>query len=360
MAVDTLDTTAAAGTRRLEEIIISADSHVSEPSDLWVQRLPATFRDAAPRFGERSADKKIEGRAGGYDPHARVREMEIDGVSAEVLYPTLGLRLFGLDDVSLQQACFRVFNDWLIEYCNVAPDCLVGLGCISMYDTAQAVEELERCKRAGLKGAIIWQAPHPDLPLHSEHYDRFWAAAQELDMPVSLHILTGHNYSKDMEARKGVEHYRGSVNLKLFDAMNALFELIFYGVLHRYPRLKIVIVENEIGWLPFALQQWDYYYRRFVKNNPPPIDREPSRYFERQVYATFFNDAVGGHNFGWWGVDNCMWSNDYPHANSTWPNSLKVIERDLGHLAPEARSKLVRENVVNLYGLSLPHLGKRS
>ncbi len=104
------------------------------------------------------------------------------------------------------------------------------------------------------------------------------------------------------------------------------------------------------------LQQWDYYYRRFVGVNPPPIDRVPSEYFYRQVYATFFNDAAGGHNFSWWGVDNCMWSNDYPHPNSTWPDSLKVIERDLGHLPAEAKAKLVRENVVKLYNMKVPVL----
>jgi predicted TIM-barrel fold metal-dependent hydrolase len=177
-------------------------------------------------------------------------------------------------------------------------------------------------------------------------------------MPVNLHILTGHNYSKDglgaTGQRAGVEHYRGSVNLKAFDAINALFDLIFYGVLERYPRLKIVIVENEIGWIPFFLQQWDYYYRRKTERTAPPVSQTPSDYFYRQVYATFFDDAVGGHNLSWWGLDNCMWSNDYPHHNSTWPNSREVIARHLGHLRPEDRAKLVHGNVAALYGLKVP------
>ncbi len=339
------------------EIIISADSHVMEPVDLWQQSLPAGLRDQAPVFEKREVDQGFQGRPGGHDPNARIEEMEIDGVSAEVLYPTLGLRLFGLDDAKLQEACFRIFNDWLIEYCQVNSDRLLGVACISMYDADQAVAELERCKNAGLAGALIWQVPHPSLPFYSDHYHRFWDAAQALEMPISLHILTGHSYAKDGPNRQGgVENYRGSVNIKLYDAINSLFDFTFYGVLDRWPKLKLVIVEDEIGWIPFVLQQWDYYYRRFVAQNPPPIDRPPSEYFYRQVYATFFNDAVGGHNFSWWGVDNCMWSNDYPHPNSTWPESLKVIERDLGHLPPEARAKLVRENVVKLYDMKLPVL----
>jgi predicted TIM-barrel fold metal-dependent hydrolase len=213
------------------------------------------------------------------------------------------------------------------------------------------VEELERCRKSNLPGALVWQAPHPDLPFTSHHYERLWAAAQDLEMPISLHILTGHNYSKNLGGRTGAESYRGSVNLKTFEAITALFDLIFYGVLERFPRLKLVIVENEIGWIPFFLQQWDYYYRRFREVNPPPITQQPSEYFGRQVYATFFDDAAGGHNFSWWGADNCMWSNDYPHPNSTWPNSRQVIARDLGHLSDETRAKLVRENVAQLYGL---------
>jgi predicted TIM-barrel fold metal-dependent hydrolase len=337
-----------------DEILISADSHVMEDPELWVTRVPAALRDEAPRFPPRVLGEGFQAQPGGWDPAERVKEMATDGVSAEVLYPTLGLSLFGLDDAKMQEACFRAYNDWLIEYCQGALDRLVGIACIPVYDIEVGIAEMERCRKNGMKGALIWQAPHPDLPFHSDHYDPFWAAAQDLEMPISLHILTGHNYSKGGLRPAGVEAYRGSVNLKTAEIADALFEFIFYGILHRYPNLKLVTVENEVGWLPFYAQQWDYYYRRFRETNPPPIDREPSEYMSRQVYATFFNDAVGGHNFEWWGHDNCMWSNDYPHPNSTWPNSRRVIERDLGHLSEETRAKLVRENVARLYDIKIP------
>jgi predicted TIM-barrel fold metal-dependent hydrolase len=333
------------------ELLISADSHVMEPPDLWVTRVPAAFRDQAPNFPPHKVGEGFQKHPGGHDPHARIKEMAEDGVSAEVLYPTLGLDLFGLDDAALQEVCFGAYNDWLIEYCRVAPDRLLGIPAISVYEIDHAVKELERCHKAGLKGAIIWQAPHRDLPFHSSHYERLWAAAEDLDAPVSLHILTGHSYHKDKDRRKGVEHYRGSVNLKLLDIANALFELIFYGVLDRHPKLRIVTVENEIGWMPFILQQWDYYYRRFREENPPPIKRDPSAYFKEQVFATFFNDHVGGRSLEWWGEDNCMWSNDFPHPNSTWPNSRKVIQRDLGHLPETIRTKLVCTNAARLYNM---------
>lgn len=346
----------ARGGENSQELLISADSHVMEPPDLWVTGVPAAFRDQAPRFPPHRVGEGFQKHPGGQDPHARIKEMAEDGVSAEVLYPTLGLDLFALDDAAMQEACFRTYNDWLIQYCQVALNRLVGIPCISVYNIDHAVEEFERCHKAGLRGAIIWQAPHRDLPFHSSHYDRFWAAAQDLDAPVSLHILTGHSYHKNKDGRKGVEHYRGSVNLKLLDIANALFELIFYGVLDRYPKLRIVTVENEIGWMPFILQQWDYYYRRFRAENPPPIKKDPSEYFSQQVYATFFNDRVGGRNLEWWGEDNCMWSNDFPHPNSTWPNSRKVIARDLGHLPKPIRTKLLSANAAKLYNMDLAEI----
>jgi predicted TIM-barrel fold metal-dependent hydrolase len=338
----------------IDGVIISADSHVMEPVDLWKKGVPEHYREAAPLFPPHKLGEGFQQRAGGGDPHARIREMELDGVSAEVLYPTLLLGLFALHDAGLQQACFRLYNDWLVEYCSVNRNRLVGIAAISIYDVDHAVRELERCRKAGLKGALIWQAPHPDLPFHSSHYDRFWAAAQDLEAPVSMHILTGHSYHS--RERKDLEHYRGSVNLKLMDVINALYDFIFYGVLERYPGLKLVTVENEAGWVPFTVQQWDYYYRRFRDRKPLPISKDPGEYMRHQVFSCFFNDSVCGHNLERWGEDNMMWSNDYPHWNSTWPNSLKVIRRDLGHLPAETQAKVLAGNACRLYHLDIAAL----
>src|SRR3970040_1048132 len=169
--------TGGAGTNH--KIIISADSHVMEPPDLWKKQVPEKYREQAPLFPPHKVGEGFQAHAGGWDPNERLKEMEVDGLRAEVLYPTLGLSLFGLDDAALQEACFRVYNDWLIEYCQAAPDPLVGVSCPPMYNADYAVKELERTRKAGLGGALIWQAPHPDLPFYSEHYERFWAAAQD-------------------------------------------------------------------------------------------------------------------------------------------------------------------------------------
>ena len=368
----------------VDELLISADSHVIEPEGLWQKNLPPAFQDRAPAFGGRRRGDS----PGAMEKTERVNEMAADGVSAEVLYPTHGLRALSLDDPDLEEACARVYNDWIIDYCGAAPDRLIGLAMLSMYNVEHAVLEMERCKEAGLHGSVIWQVPAPEIPFTSNHYDPFWAAAQDMAMPVNLHILSGHGYNKrraliqgavgqgaagqgaagqgaagqgagrqgaGRQGDRGIEQERTSVNEKLIQAMDALYDLIFSGVLERFPRLKVVLVENEIGWIPFLLEQWDYYFKRHGVDRPGlALKRLPSEYFHEQVYATFFNDAVGGHMLSWWGADNCMWSNDYPHGNSTWPHSREVVARDMGGLPADTRAKLLRENVARLYDISIP------
>lgn len=339
-----------------KEMFISADSHVMEPVDLWYTRLPLAFRDGSPQFPEQMI-REGGFHPGGWNPNERIKEMASDGVTAEVLYPTLGLWLFSIEDMALQQACFQVYNDWLIEYCRVAQERLIGIAMVSLYDVDHAIREMERCKREGLRGAMIWQVPPLNLSFASNHYEHFWAAAQDLEVPISLHILTGYGYSKDMTKNlntyNGLELCRVSVNLKLLEVMNSLFDIIFSGALRRFPGLRLVLVENEIGWIPFVLEQWDKYFERFRVASLGKINERPSEYFYRQVYATFFNDYTGGNLLSWWkGIENCMWSSDYPHPNSTWPHSRQVIERDLGRLPSESRKKLVFSNVAHLYNLS--------
>ena len=337
-----------------DDLLFSSDSHVMEPSETLVTRVPKGFRDRAPRFPELKVGTGFQTHPGGSNPNERIKEMATDNVSAEVLYPTYALGLYAMEDAALQEACFRAYNDWLIEYCQVAFNRLIGVPMISTYNIEHAIQELERCTKAGLHGALIWQVPPKQIPFTSDHYDRFWAAAQDLEAPVSFHILSGFGYAKNREGLKGIDRFRASVNWKLAEAADTLMDVIFSGVLERFPRLLVVLVENEVGWLPYVLDQWDYYFYRHLPVAPLTIDKRPSDYFNRQVYVTFFNDAVGGHLFSWWGENNCMWSNDFPHANSTWPYSNEVVARDMGYLKPEVRAKLVRKNVSRLYNLPIP------
>lgn len=338
------------------ELLISADSHVIEDPQLWKKRLPRSFQDRAPVFPELKVGGQFQARMGGHDPKKRVSEMAVDGVSGEVLYPSFCLDLYGLSDAALQEACFQVYNDWIIEYCSAAPDRLFGIGNLSCFNIVNAVKELERCKKGGLRGAMVWQVTPDDLPFHGDHYDPLWAAAQDLEMPISMHILTGPPYPFPRPTPVRIPHlyFPKAVNEKLFFAANMLSSLITGGALERFPRLKIVLVESEVSWLPFILSQFDKYWSRCKDFNvQSKMKLNPGEYFDRQIYSTFFNDPPSGMILGKWGTNNCMWSNDYPHLNSTWPESRKVIERDLGHLTVDIRKRLLSENVRELYNLPL-------
>ncbi len=328
--------------------LLSSDSHVLEPRDLWETRLPANLRSFAPTLPMRSEDKP-----GATDPADRLQVMKDDGVSMEVLFPTYALLQYGIEDPAIQEACFRVYNDWIAEYCAATPGRLFAIPCISTYNIDNAIAELTRCKEMGLIGAQTWHVPPVGLEYTTDHYERFWAAAAEMDMPINLHILTGFSYTRSLRP-KGLEHYRGSVETKLNDAIHILFEFIFYGVLDRHPGLKLSLGEFEIGWIPWILQQWDYYSNRFSANNRVPIEYKPSEYFDRQIFASFINDNVGTTMLkAGWGVDNCMWSNDFPHGNTSWPRSAEVIAKDLGGMSTETETKLLYKNCADLYHLDL-------
>src|SRR2546422_8134636 len=169
---------------------ISADSHMTEPPDLWEKRLPLALRDRAPRFPKRG-DAGGNVRVGGWDPCERLKDQAYDSVSAEVLYPTRGTVAWVTGDPELEEAGCRVYNDWLIEFCSAAPQRLWGLAMISLWNIEHAAQELERCRKGGLRGATIGLVPAEDLLHGSGDYERIWAASQELALSGDLHIKSG-------------------------------------------------------------------------------------------------------------------------------------------------------------------------
>lgn len=331
-------------------MLISADSHVIEPDDLWVRKLSARFQANAPKY----PSHPFKHQDGGVDPAKRVAEMATDGVSAEVLYPSLNMDQFGIKDPALQESCFRIYNDWLADFCIHDSKRMFGISPVSLYNIDTAVKEAHRYKKLGMRGLMIWQVPPDELSFATKHYEKFWAAAEELEMPVSMHVNTGAPYavgSADKWGRDLVQRLTKLVSIKSLHVQNTLIQIICSGVLARFPGLKIVLVENEMSWLPFFLWQLDRYYSRTGEFDNPGMTMLPSEYFQRQIYATFFNDPPSKFILGNWGTDNCMWSNDFPHKNSTWPNSRSVLSRDLGALSDATRAKLVFENVKKLYKL---------
>lgn len=347
---------AAAGTSTQQSLLISADSHVMESADLWEKRLPSSLRGQAPRYSSDPKENKFQDHDGGNDPALRVKEMAVDGVSAEVLYPTRALDQFGIADAALQEACFQVYNEWLEQYCAVCPERLFGVACISLLRMDRALKEVERAQKAGARGLMIWQSAPPELSFAGNYYDPFWEAAQALELPVSLHILTGPPFVPGftLQKRTPPQFLNFTVTLKLSLGMSSLVDIMASGTFDRFPRLKVIVVENEVSWMPFFISQLDKYTgEKYTKKLgfESLMKRRPSEYLGRNVFATFFNDPPAASLIERWGADSWMWSNDFPHPNSTWPNSREVIQRDIGALAPAVQAKLVRENVARVYGL---------
>jgi predicted TIM-barrel fold metal-dependent hydrolase len=326
--------------------MVSTDSHVMEPDELW-QELPARLQENLPKVPFRNSPP------GALKSDLRLRDQDNDGIAAEVIFPNYGMALYAVDDVETQEESFKLYNDWLHDWC--APDRrrLIGVPLISMYDIPGAIREMHRCHDKGMRGALIWQVADPALPFsNTEHYDPFVAACAEADQPLICHILTGHSYIKNGQKRN-VEGLRDATNVKTNDSANTLFDFIFYGYFERHPNLKLLLAESEIGWMPFLLQQWDYYFERFRNTYPIAIDRKPSEIFAEHVYGTFLEDYVGTRFLSSWGEKNCMWSNDYPHFNMTFPHSRQVMARHLKGISDEQIRRFTWDNAVDLFKLDL-------
>jgi predicted TIM-barrel fold metal-dependent hydrolase len=367
--------------------LISSDSHVYEPQDLWTTRMDAKVRDRAPHIvRQEDGDwwfcdgRKVAGtgagsqtgrrfehpdelsrtdrfehvRRGGYIPEERLKDMEQDGVAAEVVYPTIGFLLYNMvEDRQLLSACFTAYNDWLAEFCQAYPERLKGVALINLDDVQEGVEELARARKIGLVGALIPAYPRIDRPYSSPEYASFWAAAQDLDMPVGMHIATYRPGPDQLHGFQDVDQLSPGflANADHWVRMS-LADVIFAGVFESYPRLHIGTVEQELSWIPHFLDRIDYtytqrarraYWHRF-KGNALPSD-----FFHQNVFCSFQEDALGIRDRYVIGVDNLMWGSDYPHQESTWPKSREILERILKEVPEGEKAKIAGENVARLY-----------
>ena len=369
--------------------LISADSHVFEPREMWVDYLDPQFRDRAPRIvtnpnglkgdyfvmpgqepekvgGGFSAGatpeelkKMLEQVSveeqcplGAYIPEERIKELEVDGVEAEILYTTLGFRLFRLTDAPFQQALFRAYNTWISEYCSYDSKHMIGLGMISLLDVSEGVKELHRCAKLGLRGALIMASPPDDVSYADPVFEPFWAAAAELDLPISLHILTGHGEESRNVGKFKKNHYLRAISI-IHEVQRSFAEIMFSGALERHPNLRIVSAENDIGWVPHFLYRADHFYDKAAYSHPTELKIPPSEYAKRQLFVTYMDDPIGLRLADYYGEDNYAWASDYPHAQSTFPNSHQIVDENFDGVSEEIKKKVTRDNVIKLYDMEL-------
>ncbi len=391
-------------------MIVSVDDHLVEPADLWQRWLPERFRDRGPRverlgiesmdfIGGTRYDIKYsedappadcwiyedlvlphkrhvaavgfdrdemtlspitydEMRPGCYEPKARVEDMLANHVEVSLSFPTFprfcGQTFLEATDRELAEACVYAYNDYMVEeWCGDSDGHLAPLIIIPLWDPELAAAEIRRNAARGVHAMCFSEIPpHLGLPsIHTGYWDPMFAACQETDTVVNMHIGSSSKMpTTSSDAPPAVQ-----ATLSFNNAMASLSDFLFSGVLVRFPELKLAYSEGQIGWIPYILERADDVWteHRAWGGVAEAIPEPPSTYYYRQVYGCFFRDNFGLESLSHVGEDNTTFETDYPHTDSTWPNTLAMAEKMFADLTPEVRYKIIRGNAIRMLSLDI-------
>jgi predicted TIM-barrel fold metal-dependent hydrolase len=389
--------------------IISTDDHVVEPPHVWQVWLPERFRERGPRV-ERRGVKKInwagaaayreefdddsplkadtwvyedlvythkrmvaavgyprdemtmtpitydDMRPGCFDPAARLDDMDVNWVEASICYPTFprfcGQTFAEGKDKELGLACVEAYNNWMVEeWCGGSGGRLIPLCLIPLWDADLAAVEVRRNAARGVRAVAFSEIPvHLGLPsIHSGAWDPLFRACEETATVVCMHIGS----SSRMPATSADAPPAVTATLGFGNAMFSLVDFLWSGVLVRFPKLRLAYAESQIGWLPYVLERIDDVWEdnqgwAGTKVIPEP----PSTYFHRNVWNCFFKDRTGIDNRGAIGIDRITFETDYPHSDSTWPDTRAVFARLVDGLNADEVHAIARGNAIELFGLT--------
>lgn len=381
------------------EVLISADSHVDEPAELW-DRLPRDLRaqrpvvETLPDGGERYTiegstirlplkeplsedDWACEYRSdpsGARDLGRRMADMAHEGVDAQVIFPEAGLGLGGGEGSrEYHVAISQAYNDWVLETFAPEPQRFRPAAMIPTDDATVAFEEAERCVRKGFK-TLFLPVTVPWLPYWHSSWEPLWSLAEEARVPISFHVFSGNVWfgtefaflpflsPERLEAARKMHREAGEVSERysstvvgMAAGMSPIIDLTGAGILERHPGLRFAIIESECGWLAWTLAAMDSMQqkRRLFLDKLP---LRASEYFLRQGAVAITDDPVGLHNIPLTGSDCLLWGNDYPHDEGTFPNSRRVIESMREIVDPDPLAKILGENAARLYDFDLDYL----
>jgi predicted TIM-barrel fold metal-dependent hydrolase len=352
---------------------ISADAHVNEPHDLWYTRLPEDLREAAPHQIQSQEDGGwrlvVNGEvdeSGGRLPSneetpgreqddqqreadtsvdVRLAMMRIDGLNGEMVYPTIGLYVYGIDRPDVGIASCRVYNDWIHE--RLGDDCprVRYAALLPTWDTDSTVAEIRRVAQwRGVAALMLPLVANPSW--NQSHWEPVWAAVAETGLPVVMHQGTGHS----------MIFFRGwgspTANLLATQSMAPWTAslLACSGVLERYPSLHVVLVEVNAGWMAWTMSTLDeYFLAHQARLRKPHLPELPSHYLRRQVHATFQRDPIAIACREFTGVDCLMWGNDFPHPEGTFPDSNKVLTDLLAGLGFDEAARITGKTAFNVF-----------
>lgn len=386
--------------------IISVDDHVIEPADVWQDRLPAKYRDVGPRvvqmrghmqyvggvFSYEPADDaplcdwwlyedlrvpqtrlsaavgfdrdevKVTGityeemRPGCYDPVARLADMDVNQTEASLAFPSFprfcGQTFMEASDKELSDLCVKAYNDWMVEeWCAPSGGRLIPLIIIQLWDADLAAAELRRNAARGVHAVCFSEIPpYLDLPsIHTDYWEPLFRACAETDTVVCMHIGS----SSKMPSTSADAPAAVSSTLTFGNAMSSMADWLFSGWLVRFPTLKLAYSEGQIGWIPYILERADKEQNRAWGGVADKVPEPPSSYYYRQVYGCFFDDEHGLESRRRVGVDNITFETDYPHSDSTWPHTLEMAKKMMGHLDADTIRKIVRGNAIRMLSLDL-------
>ncbi len=377
--------------------VIDADSHVSEPADLWTSRVSSQWGDAVPHTRIDPVSGKEQWIVGGqpglsvgmtaiagydgtlpdcpdtmadcppgaYDAVARLAYLDAEGIHGQVLYPNVGGFGSGaflqLREPELMLECVRAYNDFIVEWASEDPTRLVPIMATPFWDVAASVREIERCAAKGVRGVLFGSQPQDfgQPPLTSPHWHPVFSAAQDAGLPISFHIGSG---AWDMGGMQDIGMRAAFARLganAFLDNQRCISDIVFGGICHRFPKLDFVSVESGVGWLLFALEAFDWQWvNGGVHREHPEYDLIPSEYFRRQVYGCFWFEEAGLEKALELYPDNLLFETDYPHPTSmsVGPASSAVhpreyAERVLGGVPESTAEKVLHRNAARLYGL---------
>ena len=361
-------------------MIISADSHVQEPEEIYSERLPDRFRDRVPHVEVREGKRFfiVEGRkprrldvaegretqedqerefrndpSGGRDIERRLRDLERDGVDAEVIYPNDTLAVFQSPDPEYQMAMARAYNGWISEWFGGHRDRFAPVGVLPVADIAEAVREVQRAAGLGLRALKVPIVANA-CPYHRPEYEPLWAAMEEAGLVLTFHSFTNDRdlYPEDWGEEDGYGGALSFMALSMAEGVQPVTYMISSGALERHPNLKMAVVESGAGWLAWLLHVLDEQADKKHMWIRPRLALKPSEYFKRQGCVTFSDDPMALRNIEFTGADCLMWGSDYPHDEGTFPHSREVIERTFAGLSPADRTKIVHDNAAKLYGFA--------
>jgi predicted TIM-barrel fold metal-dependent hydrolase len=297
-----------------------------------------------------------EMRPGCYDPKARIEDNTMNWVDASLCFPSFprfcGQTFTEAKDRELGEACVYAYNDWMVEeWCGDSGGRLIPLPIIPLWDAELAAAEVRRNAARGARAVAFSEIPvHLGLPsIHSGFWDPFFRACEETKTVVCMHIGS----SSRMPATSPDAPVAVAASLSFNNAMASLCDFLFSGILVRFPTLKLAYSEGQIGWIPYILERADDVWRehRAWAEVADIVPEPPSTYYYRQVFGCFFRDQHGIDSIEAVGVDNVTFETDYPHTDSTWPDSKTIAEGYMAGLADDVVFKVMRGNALRMLDL---------